>query len=219
MFSFIAQFSLTWLLVLILATVANAGIYVVRPSAGSTCRGGQDCQLQWLDDGTSPLLSAIGSCTVGLYFGSQQLVQPLGTVDVSGRRSFTFQVNPQAGPNSDKYYIALVSESLKVNGTSATAWSPFFRLIRSAIAFFSFLPDNASHSGLFHRRLHSFHLNSRVIGHSHIFRISKRTVLVKRHPFRFNLINLIYHCDTFVFSHLTCINSPFSVTFDLHHPR
>ncbi|KAJ8508511.1 hypothetical protein ONZ45_g9221 [Pleurotus djamor] len=143
MFSFIAQFSLTWLLVLILATVANAGIYVVRPSAGSTCRGGQDCQLQWLDDGTSPLLSAIGSCTVGLYFGSQQLVQPLGTVDVSGRRSFTFQVNPQAGPNSDKYYIALVSESLKVNGTSATAWSPFFSLTDMQGSFEAPLPSSA----------------------------------------------------------------------------
>jgi len=44
---------------------------VIQPSQGSTCRGGESCTITWLDDGSRPLLSAIGVSTVGLFTGKQ----------------------------------------------------------------------------------------------------------------------------------------------------
>ncbi|KAG9226847.1 hypothetical protein CCMSSC00406_0003480 [Pleurotus cornucopiae] len=129
----------TFLLVsLFLAAGARAGVYIIRPSAGSTCRGGEECTLQWMDDGQSPLLSAFGPSTAGLYTGQMKLVQPLGDVDTSGSRSFTFTVDPRAGPNSDDYYIALASKSL-----GEMAWSPFFRMTNMEGSFDSPLPSSA----------------------------------------------------------------------------
>ncbi|KAF7439957.1 hypothetical protein PC9H_000294 [Pleurotus ostreatus] len=129
----------TFLLVsLFLAAGARAGVYIIRPSAGSTCRGGEECTLQWMDDGQSPLLSAFGPSTAGLYTGQMKLVQPLGDVDTSGSRSFTFTVDPRAGPNSNDYYIALASKSL-----GEMAWSPFFRMSNMEGSFDSPLPSSA----------------------------------------------------------------------------
>ncbi|KAF8980383.1 hypothetical protein BDQ17DRAFT_1212269, partial [Cyathus striatus] len=73
------------------AAMFNAGFMcVVNPRSGNTCHGGQPCTVEWVDDGLSPLLPAIGVCTVGLYAGQQQLVQSIEPVDVSLVRSFTF---------------------------------------------------------------------------------------------------------------------------------
>ncbi|KAF8958094.1 hypothetical protein BDZ97DRAFT_1668894 [Flammula alnicola] len=83
------------------AVLVHAGLYVVQPLQGSTCRGGESCTITWLDDGIRPLLSAVGVSTVGLYTGKQQLVQTIPPVDVSSVHSITFKPNPSAGPNSD----------------------------------------------------------------------------------------------------------------------
>ncbi|KAF4603126.1 hypothetical protein EYR38_003531 [Pleurotus pulmonarius] len=123
---------------LLLAAGARAGVYITRPSAGSTCRGGEQCTLQWMDDGQSPLLSAFGPSTAGLYTGQMKLVQPLGDVDTSGSRSFAFTVDPRAGPNSNDYYIALVSKSL-----GEMAWSPFFSMTNMDGSFDLPLPSSA----------------------------------------------------------------------------
>jgi len=44
---------------------------VISPRSGSTCQASQNCIVEWLDDGTSPLLFEIGICTVGLYTGKE----------------------------------------------------------------------------------------------------------------------------------------------------
>ncbi|KAF8893012.1 hypothetical protein BD779DRAFT_1436375, partial [Infundibulicybe gibba] len=68
---------------------------------GSTCHGGQECTIEWLDDGRSPLLTAIGLCNFGLFTGKQQLIQALPSADVATTHSLTFVPTPGAGPNSD----------------------------------------------------------------------------------------------------------------------
>lgn len=50
---------------------SRGSFQVIQPSQGSTCRGGESCTITWLDDGSRPLLSAIGVSTVGLYTGKQ----------------------------------------------------------------------------------------------------------------------------------------------------
>jgi len=109
-----------------------AGVFILAPSDGSTCHGGQECVVHWLDDGISPLLSAFGVSTVGLYTGDLQLVQSIEPVDVSQTRSLVFTPIPQAGPNSDAYYIGLTSTTLTEGDTSfpAMVFSPWFSIDR-----------------------------------------------------------------------------------------
>jgi hypothetical protein len=44
---------------------------VNSPLPSTTCSAGKPCTVQWLDDGEQPLLTAMGACTVGLYYGEQ----------------------------------------------------------------------------------------------------------------------------------------------------
>ncbi|KAG6850609.1 hypothetical protein C0991_010244, partial [Blastosporella zonata] len=74
---------------------------ILQPEAHSTCHGGQACTIEWLDDGTRPLLAAAGLSTFGLYTADLQLVQAIPPTDVSKTRSISFKPNPAAGPNSD----------------------------------------------------------------------------------------------------------------------
>ncbi|KAG6907791.1 hypothetical protein DXG01_007330 [Tephrocybe rancida] len=113
--------------------LADAGIYVLKPAAGSTCSGGQTCTVEWLDDGVHPLLTTAGLCTFGLYTGNLQLVQALPPTDVSTTHSITFKPNPAAGPNSHSYYIGIISTTAKDNSSdpfpsSYKAFSPFFSI-------------------------------------------------------------------------------------------
>ncbi|KAG7451674.1 uncharacterized protein BT62DRAFT_441043 [Guyanagaster necrorhizus] len=110
------------------AALSIRSLYVTEPSEGSSCHGGQNCTIQWLDDGTWPLLSSFGISTVGLYTGTQQLVQNIEPVDTSTIHSLTFTPIPGAGPNSDTYYICFTSTSVFENGTAVMAFSPFFQL-------------------------------------------------------------------------------------------
>ncbi|KAK0469183.1 uncharacterized protein EV420DRAFT_1492916 [Desarmillaria tabescens] len=110
------------------AALSVRSLYVIEPNSGSSCHGGQNCTVEWLDDGTWPLLSSFGVSTVGLYTGTQQLVQTLDPVDTSATHSLTFTPIPEAGPNSDTYYICFTSTSVFDNGTAVMAFSPFFQL-------------------------------------------------------------------------------------------
>ncbi|KIM41564.1 hypothetical protein M413DRAFT_151075 [Hebeloma cylindrosporum] len=127
------------------ALLVDAGLYVIQPSQGSTCRGGESCTITWLDDGSRPLLSAIGLSTVGLYTGKQKLVQRIVPVDVTSTHSITFKPNPAAGPNSDSYYIAITSTTLKGNdSTPYSGFSPFFSLVGMSGSFDKPLPAATS---------------------------------------------------------------------------
>ncbi|PBK84709.1 hypothetical protein ARMGADRAFT_1018391 [Armillaria gallica] len=110
------------------AALSVRSLYVIEPNSGSTCHGGQNCTVEWLDDGVRPLLSSFGVSTVGLYTGTQQLVQSIDPVDTSTTHSLTFTPIPEAGPDSDTYYICFTSTSVFDNGTAVMAFSPFFQL-------------------------------------------------------------------------------------------
>ncbi|KAJ7622832.1 hypothetical protein DFH06DRAFT_1231586 [Mycena polygramma] len=116
------------LLLLDFALFASAGVYFIQPASGSTCSAGTPCTVSWLDDGDSPLLDAVGVVTVGLYTGTQQMVQTIPPLDVASLHSVEFTPDAQAGPNSDSYCIAFTSTNAKENGTDYIAFSPFFTL-------------------------------------------------------------------------------------------
>ncbi|KIM54528.1 hypothetical protein SCLCIDRAFT_31046 [Scleroderma citrinum Foug A] len=97
----------------------QASIYVTEPVQGSVCHGGQACPVEWVDNGESPLLSAIGTCDVGLYTGGYVLAQDLGSVDVSSTSSFSFTPNPAAGPNGP-YYLVFSNPSISYTGFSGS---------------------------------------------------------------------------------------------------
>ncbi|KAG2347287.1 hypothetical protein BDR05DRAFT_958790 [Suillus weaverae] len=77
----------------------QASVYVTNPVQSTVCHAGQSCQVEWVDDGQSPLLSDIGECTVGLYNGEMVLAQSLTSVNVADTHSFSFTPNPSAGDN------------------------------------------------------------------------------------------------------------------------
>ncbi|PBK66342.1 hypothetical protein ARMSODRAFT_960331 [Armillaria solidipes] len=110
------------------AALSVRSLYVIEPDSGSSCHGGQNCTVEWLDDGVRPLLSSFGVSIVGLYTGTQQLVQNIDPVDTSTTHSLTFTPIPEAGPDSDTYYICFTSTSVFDNGTAVMAFSPFFQL-------------------------------------------------------------------------------------------
>ncbi|KIK07127.1 hypothetical protein K443DRAFT_673692 [Laccaria amethystina LaAM-08-1] len=172
MFSSVFVFVLAFML-LETPLLVRAGLYVVSPSKGSVCHGGQPCTIEWLDDGTAPLISAIGVATVGLYTGKQKIVQWIQAVDVTTAHSITFTPNPAAGPNSNAYYIAITSTSLKaINGSTIpySSWSPYFRLDRMSGSFDTPLPAATASipipSSLLHAATQSAQPTSTVtIGH------------------------------------------------------
>ncbi|TFK32072.1 hypothetical protein BDQ12DRAFT_530188 [Crucibulum laeve] len=127
------------------AVFVNAGIYVFNPLQGATCRAGQPCTIEWVDDGTRPLLGAIGITTVGLYHGKQQLVQSIPAVDVSGVRSLTFTPIAAAGPSSDTYYISFTATNLQESdGSPYQGFSPSFKLEGMTGSFDTPLPSATS---------------------------------------------------------------------------
>ncbi|EIM87498.1 uncharacterized protein STEHIDRAFT_96635 [Stereum hirsutum FP-91666 SS1] len=105
-----------------------AALYVTSPNVGTTCHAGQSCTIEWLDDGTQPLLSTVGICTVGLYYGELQLVQSIEAVDVSSVHSLTFTPNAEAGPDSSSYYVAFTSTSFTNNSGAYQSFTPAFAL-------------------------------------------------------------------------------------------
>ncbi|KZV62486.1 hypothetical protein PENSPDRAFT_591349, partial [Peniophora sp. CONT] len=74
---------------------------VASPDSATTCTAGKSCTVTWLDNGVAPTVDTIGVCTVGLYHGTQQLVQTIEPVNVADSHSLTFTPQANAGPNSD----------------------------------------------------------------------------------------------------------------------
>lgn len=107
------------LLVSMRLALVQAEIYVTDPVQSTVCHGGQACEVEWVDDGTSPLLSSIGECTVGLYNGEMVLAQSLTSVNVADTHSFSFTPNPSAGANGN-YYLVFTSNSITYTGWSGT---------------------------------------------------------------------------------------------------
>ncbi|THV05731.1 hypothetical protein K435DRAFT_646661 [Dendrothele bispora CBS 962.96] len=82
-------------------SAVQAALYVLQPASGSVCHAGQECTIQWTDDGESPTLSLVGVVTIGLYTGDMQLVQSIPATNVAQAQSVTFTPISEAGPNSD----------------------------------------------------------------------------------------------------------------------
>ncbi|KAI0316873.1 hypothetical protein OF83DRAFT_1124377 [Amylostereum chailletii] len=131
MYNPVFSFGLIWILYgLFTFPFARAEFFVVNPSESTTCHAGQSCKVQWLDNGERPLLANMGPCYVGLYRGKQQLIQQLDPVDVSSVHSLDFTPQANAGPNSNTYYVAFTSVSLKQANSSRPyiGYSPNFTL-------------------------------------------------------------------------------------------
>lgn len=75
------------------------------------------------DDGSSPLLSAVGPSRIDLYTGStnqQTFLQSFAdSVDVSKVNSVTGLIPASTGPDGDWYFIRVTSAALKANSTGA----------------------------------------------------------------------------------------------------
>lgn len=75
------------------------------------------------DDGSSPLLSAVGPSRIDLYTGStnqQTFLQSFAdSVDVSKVNSVTGLIPTSTGPDGDWYFIRVTSAALKANATGA----------------------------------------------------------------------------------------------------
>jgi len=142
------MFSLSVLLALLcLRSIAlvNAALFILEPFRGTTCHGGQLCNVTWVDNGVEPLLNAIGVTTVGLYTGNQQLIQTLPPVNVETTSHLSFTPLSAAGPDSDNYYIAFTSTQLNVSeGIPYLEYSTFFRLRGMSGSFNSPLPAATS---------------------------------------------------------------------------
>ncbi|VDB83182.1 unnamed protein product [Peniophora sp. CBMAI 1063] len=124
---------------------ASAELYVASPDSSTTCSAGKACTVTWLDNGVAPTLETIGVCTVGLYHGTQQLVQMIDAVNVATSHSLSFTPQANAGPNSDSYYIALKSKTQTGNSTSDyVGFSANFRLTGMTGSFDSPVPSLTS---------------------------------------------------------------------------
>ncbi|PPR04357.1 hypothetical protein CVT26_004225 [Gymnopilus dilepis] len=144
MYSMYLAFALA-ILCLDSAILARAGLFIIQPSAGSVCKANQECTITWVDDGIRPLVSDIGVSTVGLYTGKQQLVQSITPINVAAQHSVTFKPIAAAGPNSDAYYIAIISTKFEGNDSIPySAYSPFFTLTGMTGSFASPLPEATS---------------------------------------------------------------------------
>ncbi|KAG2744695.1 hypothetical protein CY34DRAFT_215046 [Suillus luteus UH-Slu-Lm8-n1] len=91
--------TLVSLALLVSTRLVQASVYVTNPVQSTVCHAGQSCQVEWVDNGQSPLLSDIGECTVGLYNGEMLLAQSLTSVNVADTHSFTFTPDASAGGN------------------------------------------------------------------------------------------------------------------------
>jgi len=127
------------------APAALAKIFITQPVASTVWPVGQPVTMNWQDDGTAPLLPAIGVSSLGIYAGNQlqqTLLQQIGTLDVSKNNSITFQINGDIGPNNvHALFMRFTSQVLQdptnptfpeqafsamfaVSGSTATAFSP-----------------------------------------------------------------------------------------------
>ncbi|KAI0032080.1 hypothetical protein K488DRAFT_16760, partial [Vararia minispora EC-137] len=88
---------------------------ITAPVASTTWPVGSPVTVQWQDDGSTPLLSSIGVCQLGIFTGNQiqqTELQQVGTLDVSVNNSITFQINTNIGPSNQQVFMRFTSQSL-----------------------------------------------------------------------------------------------------------
>ncbi|KIP09960.1 hypothetical protein PHLGIDRAFT_28772 [Phlebiopsis gigantea 11061_1 CR5-6] len=137
--------SLRILFLFFVLPLVHATIFVTVPSSTTTCHGGQDCLVQWEDNGAAPFLSTIGPCFVGLYNGNGVLVQQIEPVDVSSVRSLNFTPDPSAGPDTHNYYINFTSVNvIGIPSSHYTQYSPSFALAGMSGSLQSPVPSDTS---------------------------------------------------------------------------
>lgn len=125
--------------------LVDAALFTIEPFQNSTCSGGKPCVVTWVDDGQQPLLQAMGISTVALCTMTQQLVQTITPVDVALASELTFTPFPDAGPDSDDYYITFTSTEFNTtDGSPYMAYSAFFGLRDMSGSFDSPLPAATS---------------------------------------------------------------------------
>ncbi|CUA68654.1 hypothetical protein RSOLAG22IIIB_08029 [Rhizoctonia solani] len=121
-------------LVAALAPAALAGPYFTAPVAGTVCKAGEPCIINWQDDGKAPNLATFGDCTVGVFTGNSQqqtLVQNLAVTNAQTAQSVQFVPDPSVGENEKSYFIKMVSMNTPDPSNAmykATAYSAMFEL-------------------------------------------------------------------------------------------
>ncbi|KAF7300282.1 hypothetical protein MKEN_01352300 [Mycena kentingensis (nom. inval.)] len=99
-----------------LAQSSFAALSVTSPTATIGFTAGQDSEITWKDDGSSPALSAYGPCKISIYAGNSAQQTSLQTiadnVDVT-TGSLKFKPDASIGPNSDQYFIRFESNTVK----------------------------------------------------------------------------------------------------------
>ncbi|KAF9788055.1 hypothetical protein BJ322DRAFT_602236 [Thelephora terrestris] len=138
-----ATFTVLLFFMMLYSARVCADLYVNDPPTGRVCSGGQPCTISWVDDGVAPLLDAIKICYVALYNGNQILIQEITPVDVSTARSLTFTPSPNAGPNSDTYYVNFTSVN-PVNNNPYHQYTSFFTINNMTGSFDSPVPSITS---------------------------------------------------------------------------
>lgn len=130
-------------LVTLVALVPSAlgAIFITQPVATTTWTAGQQVSLTWEDDGTSPSLSQFGVASFGIYAGNsidQTLLQQIATADVSTTAEIQFVPSANIGPDSNAYFIKVISQNLKDSTNSqfpAEAFSSKFTLTNMSGSF------------------------------------------------------------------------------------
>ncbi|KAI0279570.1 hypothetical protein BGY98DRAFT_416163 [Russula aff. rugulosa BPL654] len=99
-----------------LAPLAHATVFITHPTNGVSIPAGQAFTITWMDDGSSPNLTAFGPASIGLYVGTvtqQTQLQLIGNVDVSTVSQLSWTPDPTVGANFNAYFIRFTSVSLK----------------------------------------------------------------------------------------------------------
>jgi len=107
----------------------SATIFVTDPVGSTTCTAGEVCTVVWDDDGTAPLLSTIGTCSIDLCTGGQQQQTCLQNIspstNVSQILNATFTPLATDGPDGAVYFIKFSSLGYKDPSNPNFAYTSF----------------------------------------------------------------------------------------------
>ncbi|KAK0527200.1 hypothetical protein OC835_005048 [Tilletia horrida] len=116
---------------LALTQLAHANIVVHSPVAATKAKGGDKLDVEWVDDGKNPTLKSYGAVNVYLCTGSSTVQYKLQTLksDVkTSRTKGSWKIDPNAGPNSDKYFLRFEGTNMLAGGVPPMAFSARFTL-------------------------------------------------------------------------------------------
>ncbi|KAE8224731.1 hypothetical protein CF319_g2433 [Tilletia indica] len=118
-------------LIALTAQPALANIEVHSPVAATKAKGGEKLDVEWVDDGKTPTLKNYGDVNIFLCTGSstvQYKLQELKAGVKNTRTSGSWEIDPKAGPNSDKYFLRFEGTNLGAAGVPPMAFSARFTL-------------------------------------------------------------------------------------------